>query len=871
MTKLIISFIMLPAALLAASVNSASAQAPALEYEGAAALGLTLRQLGTTERVLMIGAHPDDESTQILSELALGHGAEVAYLALTRGEGGQNGIGPELQEGLGLLRTEELLAARRLDGARQYFSRAYDYGYSKSADEAFRHWPHDEVLADVVAVIREFRPDVILSVFTGTPSDGHGQHQAAGILAREAFTAAGDPSRFPDQIESGLGPHQPAKFFFARWRGGDENALTLETGDMDPLLGRSAYQVAMASRSRHRSQDMGQILVPGPHSSSLQLVESRVVSDGGAAARSIFSGIDTTLVAWGDAGTASVGSLLRDYQNAVADARSNYNPLQPGQLVPQLAQAVATLAEAEGALSSTAAGDDALLFRISAEKEQASEALRRASGIVLDAISADETVTPGQTFELELVLWNGGDRPIQIKSLRPELPPGWSAEPVDPVPAQLAAGELLEQPFRVSVPAAAEPTEPYFLESPRQGDMYTWPAERGGVGIPFEPAAVRAVAEVEIAGANITVDDDATYRTVDKMSGEIRRPVRVVPAVSVSTVPSVAVVTTAPGEDSPGPLQVTVRTVAGAADGVAGTLRLDLPAGWTAAPASVPLELTAEGEVVTTLFEVTPPQPLTAGEYRISAVFESQAVDSFARGYQLVDYPHTRPRALYSPATTTVEAFDVQVPDDLAVAYIPGAGDEIPAALAQLGLDPTILDPPALAAADLDAFDVIVTGIRAYEVRPDLVAANPRILEYVEDGGTLIVQYNKYEFDELNVAPYPATMNRPHDRVTDETAPVTIIEPEHQVVTWPNRITAADFDGWIQERGLYFLHEWDSRYTPILAMSDPGEEPLLGSLLIAPYGDGTYVYTGISFFRELPAGVPGAYRLFANLLALGAK
>ncbi len=867
----IAKLIVLLAPLLALSAPVASAQSTDLEYQGAAALGLKLRQLGPTERVLMIAAHPDDESTQILSELALGAGAEVAYLALTRGEGGQNGIGPELQESLGLLRTGELLAARRLDGARQFFTRAYDYGYSKSADEAFRHWPRDEVLADVIAVIRQFRPDVIISIFSGTPRDGHGQHEAAGILTREAFDAAADPSRFPDQITDGLEPHRTGKLYMSLRGDPGGEVVRLETGEMDPLLGRSAYQVAMLSRSRHRSQDMGRIAEPGAHTSSLVLVESRVGTAvngngiGGDAA--LFAGLPTTLAEHAAGRGADVIAILNEYEKLVREIREMYSPLRPGEIVPQLADAVDLLDRASVMLD--ASGDDDLAFRIEQEREQASEALRAASGILLDAISADETVTPGQTFELRLSLWNGGDNAVTLRSLTPDLPPGWSAEPLAPIRSTIAAGEYLEQIFRVTVPTDAEITEPYFLKAPRDGDLYRWPEERGGVGIPFQAPPVRAQGRLEIAGAAIDISEEATFQTVDKMFGELRRPVRVVPPATVAVEPQILVVSTAATE-SVAPLEVSVTTAAGTASGIAGELRLDLPPGWRSEPETARLELDFEGASKTTDFRIFPTRPLAPGEYRITAVFHADGGDSFSRGYQLVDYPHTRPRSLYSPSITTVEAFEVRIPEGLSVAYVPGAGDEIPQAMAQLGLTPDILDAEALSTADLDRFDVIVTGIRAYEVNPALVAANHRMLQYVEDGGTLIVQYNKYEYDELDVTPYPTSMSRPHDRVTDENAPVTVLDESQQVVSWPNEITSADFEGWIQERGLYFLSEWDPRFVPVLEMSDPGEAPLRGSLLIAPYGEGKYVYTGLSFFRELPAGVPGAYRLFANLLALGA-
>jgi LmbE family N-acetylglucosaminyl deacetylase len=883
--------VMLAAAILLAA-PPAPAQTPASDYEGATALGLALRRLGVTKRVLMIGAHPDDESTQILSTLALGQGAEVAYLSLSRGEGGQNGIGPELEEGLGLLRTEELLAARRLDGARQYFTRAYDFGYSKNAEEAFRHWPRDSLLSDVVGVVRKFRPDMVISIFSGTPRDGHGQHQVAGILAREAFEAAGDPARFPEQLAAGLRPHTPVHLYQSYYRPNEQAELRLPTGELDPLLGRSNFQVAMASRSRHRSQDMGRPLTPGPQWSNFDRIATHAPQSGasGEMAPSLFAGVDTSLAARARALPGvpeDVINTLRIYDRDMDRVRAEANLLAPGALVSGLAGALRTLRQAERSLADRENTAE-LQFLLAEEQDDARAALARAAGIVLDATADDERVTPGQQFELQVTLWNGGERPVTVRALVPELPDGWRAEPLDSLPPEIAPGVLHTRRFRVQVPANAPPSEPYHLREPRSGDLYRWPDETVLAGQPFEPAPVHAAATVEVDGVALPLVREATFRAVDKMQGEFRRPVQVVPRTSVQLEPEIALVplsstedraqkagaggrrTSGQGSRGREPLRFMVRVTAEDLQGISGTLRLVLPNGWRSEPESVPLRFGTPGEERSVEFAVTP-VGVTAGEHTVAAVFEAEGGERFTRGYQLVDYPHTRPRPLYRPATATVQSFEVNLPPQLRVGYIVGAGDEIPEALRQLGITPDLLDEAALARGNLNAYDVILTGIRAYEVRPDLAAHNARLLDYVRQGGTMIVQYNKYEYPEGGFAPYPVTMAQPHDRVTDEAAPVRLLDPSHPVLSRPNRITAADFEGWRQERGLYFLNTWDDRYTPLLEMSDPGEESLRGGLVVAPYGRGTYAYTGISFFRQLPAGVPGAYRLFANLLALGAK
>jgi len=849
-------------------VSAAHAQLPGTEYEGASALGLELRRLGTTKRVLMIGAHPDDENTQILSTLALGQGADVAYLSLTRGEGGQNGIGPELGEGLGLLRTEELLAARRLDGARQYFTRAYDFGFSKSAEEAFRHWPREEVLGDVVAVIRHFRPDVVLSVFSGTPRDGHGQHQAAGILAREAFQAAGDSTRFPEQIRAGLRPFAPRKLYQTLWADNEGVDFALQTGSRDPLLGQSYYQVAMASRSRHRSQDMGRPLTPGPQESGFELV---LPGSTGISDRGLFAGVDTTLSglleSLGEGSESSTVAaalpLVRDYEQRVSRAKAHFNPLQPGSIVEELAAALSTLRSAMEPFP-----DGAVREAMWAEAADVEAALWRASGLELDVVSSDETIVPGQTLELTLLLWNGGLESVQVDELEPVVPSGWTVTARGSAARSLAAGELLELTYTVHVPDDAPLTHPYFLSEVRKGDLYTWPTERT-VGIPFDSATLAGRATVRIGDVSVRSTRDASFLKVDQRQGEIRRPLRVVPAVSVLLAPGSVVVPLSENGSGSKDLRLVATVRSEAVGELAGRFVLAAPNGWSVEPAEVSLRFAGEGETRTIRLTVRPPDRLAEGDVRLSASFIAADGREYRQGYQLIDYPHVQPRPLYRQATAAVHAFPIRLPGELTVGYVPGAGDDAPEALRQLGVSVTSLDGEQLATADLRRFDAILTGIRAYEVNPYLVAYNRRLFDYARAGGTLVIQYNKYEYTEPGIAPYPVAMSRPHDRVTDEAAEVRLLDPSHPALSWPNRITAADFTGWHQERGLYYLSEWDDRFTPLLEMADPGEAPLRGGLLVAPLGEGTYVYTGLSFFRQLPEGVPGAYRLLVNLLSLG--
>ena len=805
-----------------------SLPAPDLEYRGAAALGLALRRLGPTQRVLMIGAHPDDENTALLAELALGRGADVAYLSLTRGEGGQNLIGGELEEGLGLIRTEELLAARRLDGAVQFFTRAYDYGFSRSAEEAFLHWPHDSILSDVVAVVRAWKPDVIISQFTGTSRDGHGQHQASGILAREAFSVAADGSRFEGQIAAGLAPHTTERFYQSWYRTPEDrdDLIPLETGALDPLLGRSRFQIAMASRSRHRSQDMGRAESMGPQQYTL----SAVAPGPELTASDVFEGLDATLA------DRAETHALRAHVGLVAKAREIFTPFRAGEIVDELTAAVATLDAAYAATS-----DPRLRFHIAAERADAARAALLAMGVQLDVTASRRTVSPGDTITLEFSLWNGGADTLPVLRLEPDLPEGWWAESDDARITAIAPGQVARRTFRVHLPHDAPVDVPYFLAQPRPAgsEMYVWPDDYAVRGRAFERPLLRGSA---VVGSWLPIEDAAEFVEVDPARGELREPVLVLPAAALDIEPDVVVVPL--GRDGRALVEPVIRS----------SLIVRNPAREGMRVSHDPLpDRFAPGDIV----------------LRASA---RDSIGAAVPGYTIIDYPHIRPRLVPEPSDVVVRAFPIEVPRGITIGYIPGSGDESPAAISALGLRVDTLHATGIATADLDRYDVILAGARAYEVAPELAApaTRARLERYVRDGGAFIVQYNKYEFADDGMALLPLTMARPHDRVTDETAPVALLEPSHPILSQPNRIEAADFEGWVQERGLYFAHTWDDAYTPLLEMADPGMEPLRGGLLAARLGEGWYVYTGVALFRQLPAGVPGAYRLLANLLALGA-
>ena len=792
---------------------------------GVAALATTLRQLGSNKRVLMIGAHPDDEDTQLLVLLSRGMGAQAAYLSLTRGEGGQNLIGPELGPELGIIRTEELLAARQLDGAQQFFTRAYDFGFSKSADETFRFWPRDSILKDVLDVIRRFKPQIIIAVFTGTPADGHGHHQVSAILARQAF----------DLLRDSAGG--PQKFY--RSTRGDQSATTLAlpVGTLDPLVGQSYFQVAMASRSRHRSQDMGQLQRLGPATSGVALLATKT---GTGAEASMFAGVDTAIHV---AGFAAL----------IDSARAALTPWRPAASLPYLVRALHLL----GAADSVQHG---LLER----------AITTAAGITVDGTADDGILVPGERLQVEVTIWNAGDSTVRVDSVSVLAPTGWTLERVDFGAPTVSAGALQTRRFALTVGKDAERTQPYFLRRPltNRGGLYDWSGTPADVrGLPFEPPPVTARVRLIVGGEPVTVTREVVYRYRDQAIGEIRRPLFVTRDVEVAITPEELLWPIDGSSHEPRHFMVTVTNRAHGG-GVANVrTAVAAPTGWpTVSPES--LAFSREDETRSVVVSLAPPatDSLKPGTYDVRA----------GNGWlEIIDYPHIRPRALTKPSVAQIRAARVALPALSLVGYVRGAADRVPEALLAVGVPVELISADSLARGDLSRYDAIVIGSRAYETEPSLVANNGRLLDYAKNGGLVIVQYQQYPFVDGGFAPYPLTIARPHDRVTDENAPMTPLDSAHPVFHYPNEIGAADWRGWVQERGLYFAHTWDTTYVPVLETHDPGPPnpppELKGGLLIAPLGRGTYVYTGLSFFRQLPAGVPGAYRLFVNLLGLKRK
>lgn len=786
----------------------------------------------------MIGAHPDDEDTSLLALLAQGFGADAAYLSLSRGDGGQNLIGRELGVSLGLLRSSELVAARKVDGARQFFTRAFDFGYSRELSETSRFWPPDSILKDVVRIVRRFRPHVIVSVFSGTPRDGHGQHQAAGVAAKRAFEVAGDPTRFPELTsEESLAPWTPLKFYRSTRFDRASTTLELSTGGIDPRSGRTFNQIAMASRSSHSSQDMGRIQNSGPASTRLQLIESRKSHPGnGGNDRDIFDGIPRD--------TSRLVQLADSLRAAVSASR--------------LATAARPIAAAIRRESSE--------FLDGERGHVLQRALEVSAGLVMDARASSWALVPGREVEVEVEFYDGGPYPVSLDDISIVAPAGWAVEPLDDPGSQVLPGAEALAKFKIRIPEDAELTQPYFLKRPLRGALYDWSAAPPELrGLPFDPPVLRAVARVKLLGATIAVEREVAYRHNDQATGEIRDPVRVVPEVEVRLSPEHVIWPS----DGAAERTFTVTLTYNGSDTLPGTVGLDAN-GWRM-PDPLPFVFERFGESKVFRFRVHRPSGVERTAVVIRSVATAGAGRSFSQGIELIDYPHIRPASRVTWAGADVLVAPIELPAVSKIGYVRGAADRVPEALVQIGLPVELLDAAALAGSDLSQFDAIVIGSRAYESDPAVVKYNDRLLEYTRSGGLLLVQYQQYQFARGGYAPYPLTISRPHDRITDENAPVKILRPRSPVFTSPNEIGPEDWNGWPQERGLYFAGTWDKHYTPLLEMRDPNRAPVRGGLLVAAYGKGTYVYTGISFFRSLPAGVPGAYKLFLNLLNLNQR
>ena len=869
---LALALLALPGSVPAQLPSSISPLEPA-STGGFAALDRALARLAVHKRLLVVAAHPDDEDTSLLTLIARGIGGEAAYLSLSRGDGGQNLIGPELGIGLGLIRSRELLAARRVDGARQFFTRAFDFGYTRSLDETFRFWPKEELLADAVRIVRRFRPQVIVSIFRGEPHPNHGQHQAAGWTAHQAYKTAGDAT-YAGLAGENLLPWQPSTLYRSTFFEDKESTLKQSLARIDPITGKSILQLAWASRSQHRSQDMGRTQDLGPR-------ETAVAWEAGGAGKDgpdLFSGVDTRLAAIaaglpdGDV-KKQVEAKLAAVQATAEEIRRTLAPERIGEAAAPLARALGDLRAARALLDPARQAEAQAAADFIDEKIAiAEEALAAAAGIAFDAWSEREAATPGEEIAVEAQLWSAGGAKLEGAGVALVQSADWGGAEVASPPQEIAPGALADWKLKTAVPADAAPTIPYFLRKPLQGALYDWSEAAATVrGEPFEPPPLVARASFRLGGVLVTLDKEVVSRVRDQALGEIRRPLRIVPPVEVVIAEDLLVwplpAPSAKTGKAGSARTLRVELVSHAQKPVAGNLEATLPAPWKPiAPIPFSLAHAGEQEALEVRLDLSP--GLAPGTYRLALAAAIEGGGRVELAVPLIEYPHIRPTPMPRRAAVEIRALDVAFPRLARVGYVRGTADRVPEALTQVGMPISVLTPADLAEGNLDRYDAIVIGSRAYESEPALAAANPRLLDYARRGGLLIVQYQQYPFVDGGFAPYKLEIARPHDRVTDETAPVRLLDPASPVFTTPNRIGPADWEGWVQERGLYFAHTWDPAYTPLLALTDPGEPEQQGGLLIAKLGQGTYVYSGLAFFRQLPAGVPGGYRLFANLLGL---
>ncbi len=828
-----------------------AAPRPAISQErGAVALSELIDGLGVTTRVLVIGAHPDDEDTRLITWLSRGRHVETAYLSLTRGDGGQNLIGNELSEALGAIRTEELLSARRVDGARQFFTRAYDFGFSKDSAEALRHWPRAELLGDIVSVVREFRPHVIVSVFSGTSRDGHGQHQVAGLLAQEAFDAAADTAHYPT-AKFGA-PWTARKLYRATFFDPQSGTFRFNVGAYDPVLGRSYAEIAAESRSQHRSQAFGTLQRKGAAISSVRRLASRVNAEVPAEKeRSLFDGIDTTFVRLVSPACGRSRQALDSLDAAIVQSSRAFDARDPGPARRALVGVYAQLIRALPYYQPTAtgrcsdeSGRDAASSRASLQSRLDS-ALLMAAGVAVEAEVPRELLMQGDSITVSVRVFNRGGQSVRVRRV--------DTMDVDATIAPDSVAGFAMQLRAIGISA------PFWLGSPRNRDFYA--NEPGWAKVSADAARRDGVAllTIEIDGVAVNARAPIVRRFADPVKGDLSRPLAYTRALSVTLDANAGYARA--GAPLNREVRVTLRSADTKPRDVAVTL--DLPKGLTADSAARSVTMPGYDAVRTIVFTVRGQLPV--GRARITARATSNG-QTFTSGYQLIDYDHIRPIRIYRDAALDLESVDVKLPADASVAYIQGVGDNSAAVLRQLGVRVTMLDPATIPTTNLRQYSAIVVGPRAYESSEALIANNAQLFEYVKKGGTMVVQYGQYEMQNAGIMPYPITIARPADRVTDEGSPMSIIDPAAKVLNGPNKIALGDFDGWVQDRTLYMPRTFDPRYVAPLATHDPNEPDNRAVVLVASLGEGTYVYTTLAFFRQLPAAVPGAARLFVNLM-----
>jgi LmbE family N-acetylglucosaminyl deacetylase len=821
---------------------------------GASAAWERMQKLRTTVSVMHITAHPDDEQGGVLAKLSRGDGARVTLLTLTRGESGDNAIGPELFDALGLIRTEELLAANRYYGVdQQYFTTAVDFGFSKRLDESMAKWGRESLLADVVRIIRIERPSMILSRFQGSDRDGHGNHQAAGMMALDAFSAAGDPSQFPEQLREGLTAWSPQKIYVGGVRPNEDWTVSINTGDYSAILGDSFENVARKGLSLQRSQNSGRFTpVSGPNQVYFKLAAfgAGVMGNAGDGGKegSLLDSLPRNL-------EGAIGSAGRPIDEAVARALSAFRVDDPSASVPALAQGLKLTREAVAT-----AIDPQYRHLLRIKEQQFQDAINAAMGAQLTAITNPAVMgapVPGQSFGFDASFRIRGRTAADLSSIIFESPERGVSVTI-----------VSHGVNSVNVPATAEiGTKENFYRLGLNDSRYTL-RDPSKFSRPAGEPLVTAIATYRVDGVPVAIREPIKRRESKAPYGEVLREVRTVPRIAINVTPANAIFPVSAGAKAPAlrTIEIEVTLLHNATGPSSGQVVLHLPEGWRAKPASQAFAFTRAGERTSYRFSVIP-GAIEQQTYEIAAT-AIDGLGEYREGYELIDHRDLEVRYLYRDATTTVRGVDVTTVAGLKVGYVMGIGDQVPQGLQQLGAQVTLLGERELASANLSTYDTIITGTRAYAVRDDLETYNARLLDYVRNGGNMIVLYNTQELVPHTFAPFPGELPRTAEEVSEEDSPVTILAPTHQAFNWPNKITAADFDGWVEQRGSKFFTKWDASYTPMIATNDQGQAPQSGGWLTARFGKGTWTYFAYALHRQLPYGVAGAYRITANLLAL---
>jgi len=799
---------------------------------------LSLQKLNFLGKALYIAAHPDDENTRMISYLSNNIKAETAYLSLTRGDGGQNLIGPELSELLGVLRTQELLAARRIDGGKQFFTRAKDFGFSKHPNETLKIWDKDLVLSDVIWIIRNYKPDVIINRFDHrSPGSTHGHHTSSAMLSVEAFDLAGNANSYPEQLKTTT-TWQPKRLFFntSWWFYGSQenfdnadktNLLSVDTGVYYPNLGLSNNEIASLASSQHLCQGFGRLTSRGSETEYIELLKGDLPKN----KDDIFEGINTT---WSRInGGKAIGDILYKIEN-------NFNFINPATHLPELLKAYDLLQKSN---------DENWKSLKSQELLHIIEAV---TGLYLEASAADETAIPGANIKVNIEALNRSDARISLKSV------SYSPKAEKDSIIQLSNNKKFNFSLDLKIPNTASYTSPYWLIEKSTLGTYTI-NDQNLIGKPETPSAYNVYFNLEINGQLIQIKKPVIYRYSKPDKGELYQPFEVLPQATASIKDKVLIFSNGNSKQIP----VTVKANK---DNAKGEVQLCFSKGWKVDVETKSFEISKKGDEQTLLFTLTP--PAVEEESFISPIVKIDGQE-ISKELTTITYDHIPKQSVLMPSETKVVRLNIKKAGQY-IGYIVGAGDNVPESLEQIGYTVHKIDPLTITPNELEKYDAIVMGIRAYNVVSELKFKQKNLLDYVKNGGTLIVQYNtagRWDKQFETIAPYPLTLS--NDRVTDENAEVSFLAKNHSVLNYPNKISSKDFEGWIQERGLYFPNDWSKEFTPILGMNDEGESSKTGSLLVASYGKGNYIYTGLSFFRELPAGVTGAYKLFANMLSIG--